>query len=198
MVWVARADTSACWLTGMAAYDYGELAPSKDTTPCSSWEHLTECEEYVLREVPPRLHNALSRELEADPSAVEQGLRRKTAELVTPLIAEAFREFREHCKSAPDTSGAVSAEQQSVQNQGEEGAVQPGDAGSLPDGFDFNLIDNLNDQWLTEFLQQDGGVEIGEQAAVEKKRCDSGYESNRPDDNSQAGAGSTASDERQQ
>ncbi|KAK3318907.1 ankyrin repeat-containing domain protein [Apodospora peruviana] len=56
---------------------------------------LTECEEYVLRAVPPGLRQILGPELDRDLHIVEEGLMRKAIDCVKELLAEAFREFRE-------------------------------------------------------------------------------------------------------
>ncbi|KAK4161551.1 hypothetical protein QBC43DRAFT_95670 [Cladorrhinum sp. PSN259] len=70
-------------------YEYGELSSSSESP-----DRLAECEEYLLREVPARLHQALSRELDRDLEAVEEGLKKKAIACVKDLIPELFRELR--------------------------------------------------------------------------------------------------------
>ncbi|KAK4444367.1 nicotinate-nucleotide diphosphorylase [Podospora aff. communis PSN243] len=181
-------------------YEYGELSISKDKGPLSSWERLNECEEYVLREVPPRLRNALSRELEADLIVVEESLRRKATACVKTLIADVFRELRE---AAPGTPAAMSMEKQPAQ------AESSAQNESLFNGFNFDFIDAftmLGDEELRydqgglmdNILQQEGDPQPGAQVAVDKKLSDSGYGSNSPDGSFQVGDDSKIFDETEQ
>ncbi|KAK0622600.1 hypothetical protein B0T14DRAFT_426607 [Immersiella caudata] len=171
-------------------YEYGELSSTKDKGLLSSWDRLKECEEYVLREVPPRLRNALSRELEADLSVMEESLRRKATACVKTLISDVFRELRE---SAPGAPAILSTEGQPGQSQG-EGTVQSDDVFG---GFDFDFLDAftmLGDEelrydqgGLLENILQQGNPGTGEQVMEDKKLSDSGYGSNSPDDSFQTG-----------
>ncbi|KAM7189588.1 hypothetical protein V8F33_009956 [Rhypophila sp. PSN 637] len=64
---------------------------------------LSECEEYIVKEVPLRLRQILGPELDRDLSIVEEGLKRKAIDSLKTLLVEAFREFRQS-KETTDTN----------------------------------------------------------------------------------------------
>ncbi|KAK0639560.1 hypothetical protein B0T16DRAFT_245725 [Cercophora newfieldiana] len=186
-------------------YDYGELALSSDKSHLSSWDRLNECEQYLLREVPPRLRRALSRELEADLSVVEESLRRKATACVKTLIADVFRELRD---SAPGTPAGPSLGQEPQTQQGKQqgaGATQQQNAYS---DFDFSFLDAftvLGDEelrydqgGLLDHLllpPQEGAQRPEDQMGGDKKLSDSGYGSNSPDGSFQTSDDSRTLDE---
>ncbi|KAI1302012.1 hypothetical protein F5Y03DRAFT_215068 [Xylaria venustula] len=71
-------------------YEYDQLASSATR----SHETLTECEEFVLREIPLRLRKLLTLEFDRDFEIIEQSLRVRAIEHTKTLIASLFQEFR--------------------------------------------------------------------------------------------------------
>ncbi|KAI0974137.1 hypothetical protein F4678DRAFT_424730 [Xylaria arbuscula] len=71
-------------------YDYDQVASST----ARSHETLTECEEFVLREIPLRLRKILTLEFDRDFGIIEQSLKVRAIEHTKTLIASLFQEFR--------------------------------------------------------------------------------------------------------
>ncbi|KAM7214484.1 hypothetical protein V8F06_010118 [Rhypophila decipiens] len=110
---------------------------------------LSECEEYILKEVPLRLRHILAPEFDREWNIVEEGLKRKAIDSLKTVLVDVFREFRQ-LKQTTDTdhrtsSSASSArEEQSnlqlpvgLQGQvgtelGADDAPQDGQTGTLP------------------------------------------------------------------
>ncbi|KAI0454375.1 hypothetical protein F5B21DRAFT_504475 [Xylaria acuta] len=57
-------------------------------------EALTECEEYILREIPLRLREILVPEFDRDFQIIEQSLQRRAIESTRTIVASLFQEFR--------------------------------------------------------------------------------------------------------
>ena len=165
---------------------------------------LTECEQYILREVPPRLRRKLGPKLDRDLSIVEEGLKREAIDCVKDLLIEAFREFRNITKQ--DQSLASSAEAQpsviaeasgsnhrpslASEAEGEQTTAQKVTEGETGDDMQFTEFDfdsifgGLNPDFMSipeDFL---GGAPIIEHLlqppvnssiAGEKREGDSGY-----------------------
>ncbi|KAI0528117.1 hypothetical protein F5B22DRAFT_21662 [Xylaria bambusicola] len=70
-------------------YEYEQVSNST-----RSHETLTECEEYVLREMPLRLQQILTPEFDRDFQIVEQSTRIRAIEHARVIIASLFQEFR--------------------------------------------------------------------------------------------------------
>ncbi|KAK1759753.1 hypothetical protein QBC47DRAFT_372993 [Echria macrotheca] len=165
-------------------YDYGELAATKDKARPSNVDRLNECEEYVLRVVPPRLRQALGRELEADLIVVEESLRRKAAPCVKTLIADAFREFRQSLTANNPTDSVSRPESASELQTG----IFPQDDWLQGFNLDFtNPFDMLGNEELG--YDQQGYLFDGllyptdeDPQAREKQVPDSGYGSNSLDE----------------
>ncbi|KAI1750832.1 hypothetical protein F4782DRAFT_532116 [Xylaria castorea] len=74
---------------------------SSDKIPSPFYEHethayeaLTECQEYVLREIPLRLRETLAPEFDRDFQIIEQSLQRRAIESTRTIVATLFEEFR--------------------------------------------------------------------------------------------------------
>ena len=181
-------------------YEYGKLAPSERKDHLGSWDRLNQVEEHLLREVPPRLRQALSRELEADLSLVEEGLRKKATTCVKTLISDVFQEIRE---SMTETQVDVPQANESHRLGGD--ATQRVDM-NLFHELDFDFLDAftmLGDEelrydeggLLDNILQPAGGIQPSEGLQSMKKLSDSGYESNSSDGSCHAGGNAGVSDE---
>ncbi|KAF5722440.1 Nicotinate-nucleotide diphosphorylase [Fusarium mundagurra] len=75
-------------------YDYTQVSQKEDACHPESG-YLAQCEQYMLREVPQRLRQALGRELDRDMTIVEENLRRRAGDWVKTLLEEAFQELRQ-------------------------------------------------------------------------------------------------------
>lgn len=184
-------------------YEYGELVHSQKKDHLSSWDRLKQVEEHLLREVPPRLRQALSRELEADLGVVEEGLRRKATACVKTLISDVFREIRE---SIPDTQINIPAVDESHPVGGD--ATQKGDMDPFHE-LNFDFLDAFTMLGDEELRYDDGGLldnilQSGEEIQpsgglqTTKKLSDSGYDSGSPDGSCQASGDTGISDETSQ
>ncbi|KAH6949219.1 hypothetical protein DER45DRAFT_580864 [Fusarium avenaceum] len=125
-------------------YEYHQTSQKGDNHQHSENDYLARCEDYMVREVPQRLRQALGRELDRDLTIVEESLRRKAGDWVKTLLEEAFRELR--------------------QNRGEDSQSRPGEEPSLPIAGPSSLAsqegnsanNNLpyeghNEAWLSNF-----------------------------------------------
>lgn len=174
----------------------------------SSQSSLIECEEYVLREVPPRLRQILGPELDRDLNIVEERLKRKAIDCVRGLLEEAFHEFRQmnqksqtqtsntsgqvgssHAPSSSDHPALPEAQETDGQPEGGFGEVELSTFSFSMEGmtdFDFNNLFG-GSTFLTnpEFSLGEGPIieNLLEPSAEEgeKKLSDSGYESNSPE-----------------
>ncbi|GAB1316411.1 hypothetical protein MFIFM68171_06621 [Madurella fahalii] len=164
-------------------YEYGELMSSmKANGPQSnSGDRLRECEEFLLREVPLRLRQALCLEAERNFSIVEETLRREASSCVSTLISQVFQEFRSQSSTAaqPRQATAVEPGVQTNSATGEEDALGELDFG-LFNMDPFALIGNEEyrydgDALLENLMQPTDETESG------KKLSDSGYESGTPE-----------------
>jgi hypothetical protein len=77
-------------------YEYDQTSRKEDNCQHSESDYLAQCEDYMVREVPQRLRQALGRELDRDLTIVEESLRRKAGDWVKTLLEEAFRELRQN------------------------------------------------------------------------------------------------------
>ncbi|KAG5802020.1 hypothetical protein H9Q74_010543 [Fusarium xylarioides] len=75
-------------------YEYSQASQKEDACHPESG-YLAQCEQYMLREVPQRLRQALGRELDRDRTTVEENLRRRAGDWVKTLLEEAFQELRQ-------------------------------------------------------------------------------------------------------
>ncbi|KAI8629959.1 hypothetical protein F5Y19DRAFT_65602 [Xylariaceae sp. FL1651] len=73
-----------------AFYEYDQLS----NTAGHAHDPLTECEEFMLREVPIRLREFLTPELDRDFHIIEQSLQRRAVEYTGTILATLFQEFR--------------------------------------------------------------------------------------------------------
>ncbi|KAK5656835.1 hypothetical protein OQA88_4383 [Cercophora sp. LCS_1] len=109
-------------------YDYGESQlEARNKGQLKDWDHLTECEQHLLREVPPRLRQALSRHAETGLNILEEDLRRKATVCVEQIIGQVFQELR---RPGLNTNPASP----------DDGAANLGQPGN----FDFNIDQFLN------------------------------------------------------
>ncbi|KAI1737003.1 hypothetical protein F4680DRAFT_236392 [Xylaria scruposa] len=168
---------------------------SSDSIPSPFYEYethtceaLTECEEYILREIPLRLREILVPEFDRNFQIIEQSLQRRAIESANTIIASLFEEFRKlHQQGTATTTTQRSSE--SLNHAGPS-SMQ---AQSLwLDPMEFRSI--FSDQQDTEFNSAhapDGnsflfdGVQLQDipEAPTElgncvRKKSDSGYESN--------------------
>ncbi|TRX95876.1 hypothetical protein FHL15_003430 [Xylaria flabelliformis] len=162
-----------------------------------TYEALTECQEYVLREIPLRLREILVPEFDRDFQIIEQSLQRRAIESTRTIVASLFEEFRKLHQhgSAP---AIVSRPNESQDNAG------PSSTQTQPfclDPMEFSSI--FSDQQDIEFnytLDPDGNLSLFDDVQLQdipqaptgsknsaQKKSDSGYESNnkeRPDEQS--------------
>jgi hypothetical protein len=79
----------------ITVYEYGECQPeARKKGQLKDWDPLTECEQHLLREVPLRLRQALSRHAETGLEILEEDLRRKATACVEQIIGQVFQELR--------------------------------------------------------------------------------------------------------
>ncbi|KAK7418930.1 hypothetical protein QQX98_003633 [Neonectria punicea] len=76
-------------------YEHNEMPQRPSGTQDSNSDYLAQCEDYMVKEVPQRLRQALGRELAQDLTIVEERLRRKAGECVKTLLEEVFQELRQ-------------------------------------------------------------------------------------------------------
>jgi len=187
-----RIQPRSCHSNTTLVYDYGELsAAAKGKEHRSNLDHLNECEEYLLREIPPRLRQALSRELEADLSVVEESLRWKATACVKTLIADAFRELREFASVArAGPSSAPPGEPEASGDFQQEDWFPEINLDFLDDAFTMLGDEEIGyDQGglLDNILQASEDLQNNHQPGSAKKLSDSGYVSSSPDGSQQAG-----------
>ncbi|OTA93975.1 hypothetical protein M434DRAFT_282610 [Hypoxylon sp. CO27-5] len=170
-------------------YDYDSPSSETQNLPDS----LTECEEYILRELPPRLRQSLRPEFDREFHIIEESLKLKAIDHVKMLLKEAFHEFRQvqQRRTTSDvTFGASRLEEEAGSSSTQAlpmSALQdnqpsfPGQASFLDYDFSLGFIDpsalaNLEASlsegaWMEEIIPQPADF-------VERKQSDSGYESN--------------------
>lgn len=137
----------------------------------------------MLREVPPRLRQALSRELEVDLSTVEENMRRKATACVKALITDAFREFRESASGTRAGPSSAPNEGYEVSGAVEEGFWLPGM------GFDFLDVSAMlggeeigyDQGCLLDNIMQGEDIQHDQQPGSAKKSSGLGYVSKSPD-----------------
>ena len=145
-------------------------------------DYLEECEAYVLREIPPRLRQALGRELDSDLNIVEERLRRKATECVKALIAEVFKELR-HAASPPAFAQGLPSSlphaEESLGQDTQESRI-PEQETILSD-FNVNFLDAFTMLGDEELGFDQGGLMENllqqQEPDNSKKLSDSGYES---------------------
>ncbi|KAM5362064.1 hypothetical protein ACJZ2D_012731 [Fusarium nematophilum] len=162
----------------------------------SESDYLARCEEYMVREVPQRLRQALGRELDRDLNIVEESLRRKAGDWVKTLLEEAFRELRHNRRpDGPSQPLAVDDERPgptegsglplvpTPQPNSPETSVPhcEGESEAWPLSFDLDSFDPFTILGETELSFDNGGLlenllrpeEGGD--GESKKHSDSGY-----------------------
>ncbi|KAI0864349.1 hypothetical protein F4860DRAFT_511208 [Xylaria cubensis] len=162
-----------------------------------TYEALTECQEYILREIPLRLREILVPEFDRDFQIIEQSLQRRAIESTRTIVASLFEEFRKlHQQGTAPTMAPRPNESQD--NAG------PSSTQAQPfwlDPMEFSSI--FSDQQDIEFnfaLAPDGNLSLFDDVQLQdipeaptepensaQKKSDSGYESNnveRPDEQS--------------
>ncbi|KAM0341666.1 hypothetical protein ACHAPU_009912 [Fusarium lateritium] len=77
-------------------YEYDNTCQRENNHRNPGSDYLAQCEDYMVKEVPQRLRQALGRELDRDLTIVEESLRRKAGDWVKTLLEEAFREIRQN------------------------------------------------------------------------------------------------------
>lgn len=182
-------------------YEYKQIPQKEGNHQDSESDYLAQCEEYMVREVPQRLRQALGRELDRDLNIVEESLRRKAGDWVKTLLEEAFRELRQNRRqNGPSQPVAVNDERHGP-TEGRDPPLVPApqphnSESSIPhfegesrvwavnlawDSFDpFTILGETelsfdNGGLLENLLQPEEGGD-GES----KKLSDSGYGSNSP------------------
>ncbi|KAI0206765.1 hypothetical protein F4808DRAFT_454683 [Astrocystis sublimbata] len=157
---------------------YGDEAHTHET--------LTECEEYILREIPLRLREILVPEFERDLQIVEQSLQRRTIELTRATLASLFQEFRNmHLQSSVSTMTPSSSEAQDQAGPSSSHAQSPWfEPGENRSFLDFSMFD-------FDPIPPDGSLSLFDDVQLEDipqaptgsgnsafKQSDSGYDSN--------------------
>ncbi|KAF5581794.1 Nicotinate-nucleotide diphosphorylase [Fusarium pseudocircinatum] len=179
-------------------YDYSQVTQKEDDCHTESG-YLAQCEQYMLREVPQRLRQALGRELDRDMTIVEENLRRRAGDWVKTLLEEAFQELRQIRRlgsptQQPEPSNDIPAPAEGGQPSiselhSIEGAnlCFDGEGETWLDTFDFDtfhpssILEELQSPFgnggLIEGLLRPGEADAGEAS----KQSDSGYVSNSPE-----------------
>ncbi|KAI3326160.1 hypothetical protein HD806DRAFT_438400 [Xylariaceae sp. AK1471] len=166
-------------------YDYDQFPGSTTHT----YETLSECEQYVLREIPLRLREILVAEFDRDFQIIEQSLKRRAIESTSAIIASLFQEFRNLYQQ--DTIPITSSGPSTLQ-----GHAGPSSTQALPSWFD-SLESNRIFLDPAEFdfdfaFAADGSLPLFDDVQLEDiprpspescalKQSDSGYESNNPE-----------------
>jgi hypothetical protein len=150
---------------------------------------LSECEQYVLREIPLRLREILVAEFDRDFQIIAHSLKQRAIESTSAIVASLFQEFRNlHLQdNVPTTSSGPST------LQGHAGPsltqAQPSWFDSLessrifPDlteiDFDFAFAADGNLPPFEDVQLEDIPRPLSENCAL--RQSDSGYESNNPE-----------------
>ncbi|RBA15373.1 hypothetical protein FPRO05_12447 [Fusarium proliferatum] len=178
-------------------YDYSQTSQQDACRHLESGS-LAQCEQYMLREVPQRLRQALGRELDRDLTIVEDNLRRRAGDYVRTLIEEVFQELRQiRCLSSPaprleannDIPAPAEGPQLIMSELPSGEGANPyfeGQGEAWPINFDLDffapssILEELqfpfNNGGLIEDLLRPGDDGTGEAT----KQSDSGYVSNSP------------------
>ncbi|KAJ4250250.1 hypothetical protein NW762_012065 [Fusarium torreyae] len=163
-------------------YEYDQTCQKEDYHQHSESDYLAQCEDYMVREVPQRLRQALGRELDRDLTIVEESLRRKAGDWVKTLLEEAFRELRQN----RGTSRPGTNEEMSLPIEGQSLQVGSSESSNLLESeswanFALDSIDPLMFLGETEFAFDNGGLieellrpEDGDDSET-RKLSDSGY-----------------------
>ncbi|KAF5975905.1 Nicotinate-nucleotide diphosphorylase [Fusarium coicis] len=179
-------------------YDYSQVAQMEDDSHTESG-YLAQCEQYMLREVPQRLRQALGRELDRDLSIVEENLRLRAGDWVKTLLEEAFQKLRQIRRlgspaQRPDPSNDIPAPPGELQLpiseltsvEGADLQIE-GEGGSWLDTFDFGSIDPASIFGELQSSFDSGGLiedllKLREDGTGEAtKQSDSGYVSDSPE-----------------
>ncbi|KAF4450194.1 hypothetical protein F53441_6628 [Fusarium austroafricanum] len=167
-------------------YEYVQTCQKEDSHQHSESDYLAQCEDYMVREVPQRLRQALGRELDRDLTIVEESLRRKAGDWVKTLLEEAFRELRQNRGS--DSSSQPLGANEEIAFPMEGPSLQAGSSESSNQreneawpSFDFGSFDPFTFLGESEFAFDNGGLledllrpEDGDDSAT-RKLSDSGY-----------------------
>ncbi|KAI0549916.1 hypothetical protein F4679DRAFT_584149 [Xylaria curta] len=168
---------------------------SSDNIPTPFYEYethtceaLTECQEYVLREIPLRLREILALEFDRDFQIIEQSLQKRAIESTRTIIANLFEEFRKLHQQGP-TPAMAPKSNESQDNAGPSSTqVQPfgldltefssifSDQGDID--FNFALAPDGNLALFGDVQLQDIPEAPTELENCVQKKSDSGYESN--------------------
>ncbi|KAF5547850.1 Nicotinate-nucleotide diphosphorylase [Fusarium napiforme] len=179
-------------------YDYSQASQKEDTCHPESG-YLAHYEQYILREVPQRLRQALGRELDRDMDIVEENLRRRAGDWVKTLLEQAFQELRQIRRLSspaqrPEADNDMPAPAEGPQLPiSELHSVESadlhfeGEGETWLDTFDFGAIDPSSIFGELQSSFDSGGLiedllKSGEDGAGEAtKQSDSGYVSNSPE-----------------
>ncbi|KAI1284140.1 hypothetical protein F5Y07DRAFT_385663 [Xylaria sp. FL0933] len=165
-------------------YEYGQLA--SPTTHSNGT--LTECEEFVLREIPLRLRKILTPEFDRDFQILEQSLKARAIEHTKTIIAGLFQEFRKlHQHGTVPTTTSEPSEPQghiSLSQAQSSWFDAPENSMNFFDIADLDIDYSFADESLSLFgpvqLQDIDGTPRDRESSAQK-RSDSGYESNNPE-----------------
>ncbi|KAI0431691.1 hypothetical protein F5Y09DRAFT_340390 [Xylaria sp. FL1042] len=164
-------------------YEYGTHSNSS----------LTECEEFVLREIPLRLRQILTPEFDRDFQILEQSLKARAIEHTKTIIAGLFQEFRKlhHHGAVSTTLTPEPSESQSHTGPSSLSQAQqpswfdsPENNMDFLDAADLDIDFSFADESLSPFrpiqLQDIDGAQRDKESCA-RKHSDSGYESNNPE-----------------
>ncbi|KAF4955691.1 hypothetical protein FGADI_4384 [Fusarium gaditjirri] len=171
-------------------YEYDQACQKGDKHQHSGSDYLAECEDYMLREVPQRLRQALGRELDRDLTIVEESLRRKAGDHVRTLLEEAFRELRHNRGSdgqsqrneepgLPIEGPSIPAPQ--TASSGSGNLPYEGESEMWLSNFDLDSLDPFTLLGDTEFAFDNGGLledllrPVDSDDSETRKLSDSGY-----------------------
>ncbi|KAI1353483.1 hypothetical protein F5Y01DRAFT_53989 [Xylaria sp. FL0043] len=165
-------------------YEYEQLA--SPTTRSNGT--LTECEEFVLREIPLRLRKILTPEFDRDFQILEQSLKARAIEHTKTIIAGLFQEFRKlHQHGTVPTTTSESSEPQghiSLSQAQSSWFDAPENSMNFLDVADLDIDFSFANEGLSLFgpvqLQDIDGTPRSRESSAQK-RSDSGYESNNPE-----------------
>jgi hypothetical protein len=176
-----------------AVYEYDQTS-QRDNCQRSESDYLAQCEDYMVREVPQRLRQALGRELDRDLTIVEESLRRKAGDWVKTLLEDAFRELRQN-RDGDDQSrpgeqpGLPIARSSSLASQEGSSANNnlpyEGQSEARLSNFDLDSFDAFAFLGETEFAFDNGGLLEdllgpgggGSDTGATREHSDSGYRS---------------------
>ncbi|WZH45850.1 hypothetical protein QYS62_006918 [Fusarium acuminatum] len=173
-------------------YEFEQTSQKGNNHQHSDSDYLAQCEDYMVREVPQRLRQALGRELDRDLNIVQESLRRKAGDWVKTLLEDAFRELRQNRdgdgQSLPveelglpiEGSSILASQEGSSSN---DNLPNEGQSEAWLSNFNLDSFDPFAMLGETEYAFDNGGLleELlgpgGSDTGATREHSDSGYRS---------------------